>query len=81
MRAYRVASSMIAPPLTPHLFLPNITIITNNYWDIPPRFGQAITIAVRHERDSYVQLSTVASSYITLRYISKISIGPKELKG
>ena len=44
---------MIAPPLTPHLFLLRTTIITNNYRDIPPKFGQ--TIAVRHDRDCDVQ--------------------------
>ena len=70
------AISMVAPPLTPHLFL------TNNYLDIPPNFGQALTIAIRycpkcsHDRDCYTSsLSTVASSYITLRS----NIGPKEL--
>ena len=36
LQAYRVAISMIAPPLTPHLFLPKMTIITNNDRDIPP---------------------------------------------
>ena len=61
---------MVVPPLTPHLFL------TNNYLDIPPNFGQALTIAIRHDRDCYTSsLSTVASSYITLRS----NIGPKEL--
>ena len=37
---------MIVPPLTPHLFLPKMTIITNNNWDIPLRFRQAVTNAV-----------------------------------
>ena len=41
LHAYGVAISMIDPPLTPHLLLPRITIIANNYQDIPPRFGQA----------------------------------------
>ena len=64
------AISMVVPPQTPHLFL------TNNYLDIPPNFGQALTIAIRHDRDCYTSsLSTVASSYITLRS----NIGPKEL--
>ena len=43
------------PPLTPHLFLPKMTIITNNDRDIPPRFGQAVTNAVGNGRDCYAQ--------------------------
>ena len=62
---YHVAILMIAPPLTSHLFLHRITIGTNNYRDIPPRFGQAltvaiakaVTIAIGHERDCYADTS------------------------
>ena len=50
LHAYRVATSIIAPPLTPHLFLLRITIITNNYRDIPPKFGQALTIEALHRK-------------------------------
>ena len=46
--AYHEAISMITLPLTPHLFLPKIAI---NYWGIPPRFRQATTITVGHDRD------------------------------
>jgi len=56
MHAYRVAILMIAPPLTPHLFLPKMTIITNNDRDIPPWFRQAVTNAIGHGRDRYAQL-------------------------
>ena len=38
-------------PYTP----PRITIITSNYWDIPPRFMQATPIATWHKRDCYTQ--------------------------
>ena len=49
------AISMIAPLLTPDLLLLRIAIITNNDWDIPSKFSQAITIAVGHDGDCYVQ--------------------------
>ena len=79
MHAYRVAISMIVPPLTPHLFLPRITIITNNYRDIPPRFGQAVTIAVGRDRDCYMQFEYSCKQLYHVKKFFKINIGPKEL--
>ena len=38
-----------------YLFLPKMTIITNNDRDIPLRFRQAVTNAVGHGRDCYTQ--------------------------
>ena len=57
MHAYHVhmAISIITPPLTPHLSLPKITIIRNNYRDKSPRFRQAVTITTWHDGDCYVQ--------------------------
>ena len=66
---------MIAPPLTPHLFLPNITTITNNYRDIPPRFGQA----VRQDRNHYVQFEYSCKQLYHVEKFFKINIGPKEV--
>ena len=80
MHAYHMAISMIAPPLTPHLFRPRIPIITNNYWDIPPRFGQALTIAVGHDGDWYVQFEYSCKQLYHVEKIFKINIGPKELR-
>ena len=55
LHAYRVPILTIAPPpLTPHVFLPGIAIITNNYRDIPLRFGQAMTTAVGHDSIAYI---------------------------
>ena len=79
LHAYRVAISMIAPPLTPHLFLPRITIVTNNYGDIPPRFGQALTIVVGHNRDCYVRFEYSCKQLYHLDKFFKINLGPKEL--
>ena len=80
MHAYRVAISMIAPPLTPHLFLPRIPIITNNYWNIPPRLGQALTIAVGHDRDCCVQFEYSCKQLCNVEKFFTINLSPKELK-
>ena len=66
----------IAPPLTPHLFLPKIIIFTNNYWDKPPRCGQAATIAVGHDRDCYVQFEYCCKQLYHVEKFFKINIGP-----
>ena len=80
LQAYRVAISMIAPPLTPHLFLPKITIITNNDWDIALRFRQAVTNAVGHGRDCYAQFGYSCKQPYNIVKIFKLNLGPKELK-
>ena len=46
----------VAPPLAPRLFLPRIMISGNNYRGIPPRYKEAVIIAVRHDGDCYAQL-------------------------
>ena len=79
LHAYRVAISIIAPPLAPHLFLPGITIITNNYRDIPPRFVQAVTTAVGHARECYMQFKYSCKQLYHVEKFFKINIGPKEL--
>ena len=56
-----------------------ITIITNNYWDIPLRFGQALTIAIGHDRDCYVQFEYSCKQLYHVEKFFKINIGPKEL--
>ena len=57
-----------------------MTIITNNYRDIPPRFGQALTIAVGHDRDRYAQFEYSYKQLYHVEKFFKINIGPKELK-
>ena len=63
------------PTPTPHLFLPKMTIITNNDRDIPPRFRQAVTNAIGHSRDCYtvpVQLRKLqAATYHILKFSNK----------
>ena len=82
MHDYRVAIAMIGAPLTPHLFLPNI-IIAYNYRHKPPRFGQAITIAVGHDRDCYVQFEYTCKQLYHVEKFFKINIGscPTKLFG
>ena len=80
LHTYHMAISMITPPLSPHLFLPKITVITNNYWDISLRFGQAVTIAVGHNRDCYVQFEYSSKQLYHIEKFFKINIGPKEFK-
>ena len=72
---------MIAPPLKPHLFLPKMTIITNNDRDIPLRFRQAVTNAVGHGRDCYAQFEYSCKQLYYIVKIFRINLGPKELMG
>ena len=71
--------SMITPPLTPHPFLPKITIITNNYRGISLRLGQAVTIAIGHDRDCYMQFEYSCKQLYHVEKFFKINIGPKDL--
>ena len=52
---------------------------TNYYRDKLLRFGQAVTIAVGHDRDCYVQFGYSCKQLYHVEKISKIIIGPKEL--
>ena len=61
----------VAPPLESHPFLPRITIITNNYRDIPPRYREALTSAVGHDGDCYAQLKQLYQQPYRVKKISK----------
>ena len=75
--AYHEAISMITLPLTPYLFLPKIAI---NYRGIPPRFRQATTIAVGHDRDCCTQFEYSCKQPYHIVKIFKIHTGPEGLR-
>ena len=51
--------------------MPRITIITNNDWDIAPRFMLAITLDIGHDRDCYEQFERSCKKVFHIEKIFK----------
>ena len=72
-----VPTSVLPPPLAPHLFLPKTIIILNNHWDIPLKLEKAVIIIVRYSEQRYTLLEHSFQQLYHMESILQVILGPK----